>query len=99
MGIFNMIKGLVLSVLAISTLVSAQSMGNGISKYTRGHSDPQKCLAWFEKYLKATDAPDGCTNGKCECATQGRGQIGGSEVNTEVKDLEIGVTGPPGPGG
>jgi len=67
--VFNMIKGLLLTTLAISTLVNAQSMGNGISKFTRGHSDPKTCLAWFKEYLAATDAPDGCEGGKCECAT------------------------------
>jgi hypothetical protein len=49
--------------------------GNGISKYTRGQSDPRACLAFFETYLGAYEATDSCKNGKCECATQGRAQL------------------------
>jgi hypothetical protein len=84
----------VLTVLALTSVVSAQSMGNGISKFTRGASNPKECLAFFEKYLSATEASDGCPDDKCECATQGRGQIDGSSINSELRE----VGGPP-PGG
>merc|ERR1719464_1116670 len=59
-----------------TTMVSAQGRGNGISKYTRGQSDPRSCLAFFEKFLGANETNGDCTpDGKCECATQGRSQI------------------------
>lgn len=55
--------------------VEAQSSGNGISKFTRGHSNPRKCLTFFENILGGSEASDECRNGVCECATQGRAQI------------------------
>merc|ERR1712167_508956 len=33
------------------------------------------CTAWITKYLPAKAAADDCTDGKCECATQGRFQL------------------------
>ena len=71
---------LVFTVLALCSVVSGQSMGNGISKYTRGQSDPRSCLRFFELYLNATESPDDCPEGQCECATQGRGGIAGTET-------------------
>jgi len=71
---------IVLCSIILCTLVSGQGRSNGISKYTRGQSDPRTCLAFFEKYLNATETspPSECPNGKCECGTQGRSQIAGS---------------------
>lgn len=67
-------------IIALSLLIStilAQGMGDGISKSTMGSSDPRKCAAWFKKYLPATETASSCTDGKCECATQGRYQLDG----------------------
>jgi len=50
-------------------------MGNGISKSTWGVSDPNKCGTFIKKYIPAKEAPDDCTGGKCECATQARFQL------------------------
>jgi len=74
------VRNLVLTCLLLCTLVSAQGRGTGISKYTRGQSDPRTCLAFFEEYLGASETPGDCQpEGKCECGTQGRSQIDGSQ--------------------
>merc|ERR1719464_301583 len=67
-------------ILALWPMVSGQSMGNGVSKYTRGQSDPRTCLKFFEKYLDGMEAPDDCRQGHCECATQGRAQVAGTRL-------------------
>ena len=71
---------LVAGIVALGSMTSAQRMGSGISKYTRGQSDPRTCLSFFEKYLDGMEAPDDCTDGKCECATQGRAQVAGTRI-------------------
>ena len=68
-------------ILALCPMAWAQAMGRGISKYTRGQSDPRTCLAFFEEYLQGIEAPDDCRlEGRCECATQGRAQIDGTRL-------------------
>ena len=68
-------------ILALCEMVSGQAMGRGISKYTRGQSDPRKCLSFFEEYLNGIEAPDDCRlEGHCECGTQGRAQVDGGLV-------------------
>ena len=64
-----------LAIAVFVFMAIAQSMGNGISKFTRGHSDPKSCLKFFEDILGDTETGDGCPNDVCECATQGRAQI------------------------
>jgi len=44
-------------------------MGDGVSKSTWASSDPSKCAAFIKEYIPAKEAPDDCTDGKCECAT------------------------------
>ena len=65
----------ILTIAMLVFLASAQHEGNGIGKYTRGHSDPKSCLKFFEDILGGTEAPDSCPDDVCECATQGRAQI------------------------
>ena len=67
---------LVLLLFALCPMVRSQGSGDGVSKYTRGHSDPRTCMRWFKRYLEGDDAPGECTAGICECATQGRVQVG-----------------------
>jgi len=70
-------KGFV-SLLILCGTVHGQSMGNGISKYTRGQSDPRSCLSFFESFMSANEMDDDCVpRGHCECGTQGRGSLGG----------------------
>merc|ERR1712226_1234366 len=64
-------KFMIVFVMLIATVL-AQGGGHGISKSTWASSDPRKCAAFFEKYLPAKETQSECTNGKCECATQGR---------------------------
>jgi len=47
----------------------------GVGKSTWGASHPRKCAAWFKAYLPATETPNDCPDGKCECATQGRFEL------------------------
>jgi len=68
-------------ILALCEMVNGQAMGRGISKYTRGQSDPRKCLSFFTEYLNGIEAPDDCRlEGHCECGTQGRAQIDGTLI-------------------
>jgi hypothetical protein len=68
-----MLKSLIITMLVACAI--AQGMGDGVSKSTWGSSDPRKCAAFIEKYIPAKVAKDSCTDGKCECATQGRFQL------------------------
>jgi len=72
---------LLFALALCSTMVSGQGMGKGISKYTRGQSDPRKCLAFFEEYMGAKEMDDDCVpRGHCECGTQGRGYLGAMDM-------------------
>ena len=65
----------ILTIALLACLATAQLQGDGISKFTKGHSDPKSCLKFFEDILGGTETRDSCPNDICECATQGRADI------------------------
>ena len=64
------IKSFIITLLVACTM--AQGMGDGVSKSTWGASHPEKCASFIKEFIPAKEAKDDCTNGKCECASQGR---------------------------
>lgn len=70
---------------------NAQAQGQGISKFTKGHSHPTECLSFFTDILGGTIPSDECQDNKCECATQGRASLAVSTVMDQF------LSGPPPP--
>ena len=54
----------ILTIALLAVLATAQYQGDGISKFTRGHSDPTSCLKFFEDILGGEESPDGCPDDK-----------------------------------
>jgi hypothetical protein len=52
-----------MGLASLAGLTYAQSMGNGMSKYTFASSDPRTCLTWMETHLTAEEDGEDCRNG------------------------------------
>jgi len=67
-----------LLMLAVCQQISAQSVGDGVSKSTYSTSDPVAAWNWMNKYLKSSSGDelvctpsDECTDNVCDCAASG----------------------------
>jgi len=80
------LKSLVV-VFLLACLLSpteSQSVGHGISKHTWAASDPRSCYNWFYDFIPVREDFGSCTNGACECATQGRVALDGYTGTTDT---------------
>eukprot|EP00091_Calanus_sinicus_P017936 TRINITY_DN3935_c0_g1_i1.p1 TRINITY_DN3935_c0_g1~~TRINITY_DN3935_c0_g1_i1.p1 ORF type:complete len:169 (-),score=30.86 TRINITY_DN3935_c0_g1_i1:16-459(-) len=78
---------LVVAILSLASLFSpsaSQSVGHGISKHTWAASDPRACYDWFYDFIPVREDFGSCTDGICECATQGRVALDGYTGTTDT---------------